>query len=233
MATKVLFLTPPFTQLNTAYPASAYLTGFLKEQGVNISQCDLSIELFNRLFTQKFIQQVFKQADANNSYEFEQVWQQKNAYIEKVETVISYLQNHEVTKAYQILSYGFLPKSHRFEHLEDDLSWAFGNLGILDKAKHFATLFIEELGDFIRANVDEFFAFTNYAEQIATSASSYDKIAEFLTYQPTILEEELIRLLEEKLTQFKPNFVAITIPFQEIYLPLYDVLNILNTNIQL
>mgnify|MGYP000383148432 CR=1 FL=1 len=28
MQTKLLFITPPFTQLNTAYPASAYLKGF-------------------------------------------------------------------------------------------------------------------------------------------------------------------------------------------------------------
>ena len=213
MATEVLFITPPFTQLNTAYPASAYLTGFLKEKGITINQCDLSIELFNKLFTKKIIQQVFNEAALNKSYEFPLVWQQKDAYISKVEMVVAYLQNHEVTTAHQILSYGFLPKSHRFETLEDDLTWAFGNLGILDKAKHFATLFIEELGDFIKANVDEFFAFTNYAEQLATSASSYDTIAEFLLYEPTILENELLRLLEEKITKFQPNLLAITIPF--------------------
>ena len=213
MSTKVLFITPPFTQLNTAYPATAYLTGFLQEKGVSVNQCDLSIELFNNLFTKDFITKIFNEAENNNSLEFNLVWQQKESYIDKVETIISFLQNHEVTKAYQILSYGFIPKSHRFEKLEDDLDWAFGNLGILDKAKHFATLFIEELGDFIKANVDEFFAFTNYAEQIATSASSYDKIEEFLSYQPTILEEELLILLEEKIIKFKPNLVAITIPF--------------------
>ena len=213
MSTKVLFITPPFTQLNTAYPATAYLTGFLQEKGVNVDQCDLSIELFNALFTKDFILKIFDEAAVNDSYEFPLVWQQRAEYIHKVETVIAYLQNHEVTTAYQILSYGFLPRAHRFEKLEDDLGWAFGNLGILDKAKHFATLFIEELGDFIRVNVDEFFAFTNYAEQIGTSASSYDKIAEFLSYEPTILEIELLKLLEIKITKYNPNLVAITIPF--------------------
>ncbi len=213
MSAKVLFITPPFTQLNTAYPASAYLTGFLQEKGIKTNQCDLSIELFNKLFTKDFITKIFKEAERNNSYEFAQVWQQREAYINKVDTVISYLQNHEVTKAYQILNYDFLPKAHRFEQLEEDLDWAFGNLGILDKAKHFATLFIEELGDFIKANVDEFFAFTNYAEQIGTSASSYDKIAEFLSYEPTIIEDKLLKLLEEKIAKYKPDLLAITIPF--------------------
>jgi len=213
MSTKVLFITPPFTQLNTAYPATAYLTGFLKEKGVETNQCDLSIEVFNALFTKEFIIKIFKEAQLNNSFEFTKVWQQRQEYIDKVDTIISYLQHHEVTKAYQILSHEYLPKSHRFDNLEDDLDWAFGNLGILDKAKHFATLFIEELGDFIRANVDEFFAFTNYAEQIGTSASNYDKIEEFLSYEPTILEEILLQLLEEKIKKYQPNLVAITIPF--------------------
>ncbi len=105
MSTKVLFITPPFTQLNTAYPATAYLTGFLKEKGIETNQCDLSIEVFNALFTKEFIIKIFKEAQLNNSFEFTKVWQQRQEYIDKVDTIISYLQHHEVTKAYQILSH--------------------------------------------------------------------------------------------------------------------------------
>ena len=94
---------------------------------------------------------------------------------------------------------GYLPEAHRRENLDEELDWAFGNLGILDKAKHYATLFIEELGDFIQATVDEFFAFTKYAEQIASSASSYDKIHEFLSYETTLVEGRLLQLMDEKI----------------------------------
>lgn len=209
----VLIITPPFTQLNTPYPASTYLKGFLQEKGVITNQCDLSIELFVELFTKQFISKVFTQAEKNNSFQYKKVWQQKNEYINKVETVIDYLQNHKVTTAYKLLGYGFLPKAHRSNIDQEELAYAFGNLGILDKAKHFATIFVEELGDFIKANVDEFFAFTKYAEQIATSASSFNKIEAFLQYEPTIVEEELLNLLAQKIAEFNPALVCFTIPF--------------------
>jgi hypothetical protein len=141
-----------------------------------VYQCDLSIKLFNAIFTKDFISKVFIEANKQEDKTYNEVWAQREQYILAVETVIQFLRQQEVTAAYQILQDHFLPKAHRFELLEEDLSWAFGNLGILDKAKHYATLFIEELGDFIQANVDEFFAFTKYAEQIASSANSFDEI---------------------------------------------------------
>ena len=39
----VLLLTPPFVQLNTPYPATPHLTGWLARQGVRVIQRDLSI----------------------------------------------------------------------------------------------------------------------------------------------------------------------------------------------
>ena len=76
-----------------------------------------------------------------------------------------------------------------------------------------ATLFIEELGDFIKANVDEFFSFTRYAEQIASSASSFTKIEEYLSYQTTSIEDLLLLLLMGHLDQEEPDLVCFTIPF--------------------
>ena len=213
MLTKVLLVTPPFTQLNTPYPATMYLKGFLQSKDVPVSQCDLSIELFRCIFTNRFIRNIFQEADKLKSYEYQLVWDQRAEYIDKVDLVISYLQNQKVTAAYQIINDSFLPKAHRFEKLEEDLNWAFGNLGVLDKAKHFATLFIEELGDFITANVDEFFSFTRYAEKIATSASSFDKLEEFLSFELTIIESKLIQLLANKLELNKPDLVCFSIPF--------------------
>ena len=41
----ILFLTPPFVQLNTPYPATASLVGFLSARGYACTQRDLSIEV--------------------------------------------------------------------------------------------------------------------------------------------------------------------------------------------
>jgi radical SAM superfamily enzyme YgiQ (UPF0313 family) len=98
-------------------------------------------------------------------------------------------------------------------HVKTDIDWASGDIGIIDKAKHYGTLFIEEIGDFIQANVDEFFAFTKYAEQIATAASSFDEIDEMLTYQPTIIEDRMFDVLEQQINKYNPNLIGFSIPF--------------------
>lgn len=213
MSTKVLLITPPFTQLNTSYPATCYLKGFLESKEIPTNQCDLSIELFDRIFSKPTITRIFELVAQNGHIEFPEVWQQREAYINKVETVISFLRNHETTTAYQLTHDSFLPKAHRFEHLEEDLTWAFGNLGILDKAKYYGTLFIEELGDFIKANVDDFFSFTRYAERIASSASSFDELNKYLSYETTIIEDELLKLLAKKMELHSPTLVCFSIPF--------------------
>jgi hypothetical protein len=215
MPTKVLLITPPFTQLNTSYPATTYLKGFLDSKGVETHQCDLSIELFNKIFTKDFITLVFSEAKKHHKqFEFPLVYEQREQYILKVERVIQFLQQHEVTAAYQMLQPNFLPKAHRALHVNhEEFDFGFGNLGIIDKAKHLATLFIEELGDFIKANIDEFFSFTRYAEQIATAASSFDEIEEYLSFETTIIEDQLLLLMASKLEQYQPNLVCFTVPF--------------------
>ena len=46
---KVLCLIPPMTQLNTPYPSTAYLTGFLRSRGVDAQQADLALALVQHL----------------------------------------------------------------------------------------------------------------------------------------------------------------------------------------
>ena len=48
---KFLLITPPLTQLNTPYPATAVLKGWLQAQGYEAVQADLGIETVDRLFT--------------------------------------------------------------------------------------------------------------------------------------------------------------------------------------
>ena len=66
-------------------------------------------------------------------------------------------------------------------NVNTDIKWEAGAPGVIDKAKHFATLFIEEIGDFIQANVDEFFSFTKYDARINSSlvklSSNINRIA--------------------------------------------------------
>lgn len=213
MQAEVLFFTPPFTQLNTAYPASAYLKGFLEGHNISFSHCDLSIELFTSIFKSDFLRSIFEEAADLESYYYPELIEMKERYISRVDLVIGFLQKQDLKTAHQILGIDFLPIGHRLQNVNTDIKWAAGDIGIIDKAKHFATLFIEEIGDFIQANVDEFFAFTKYAEQIATSASSFNQLDEMLSYQPTLIEDEMLHILEEKIRVHSPSLVCFTIPF--------------------
>ncbi|MDD7914060.1 B12-binding domain-containing radical SAM protein [Polaribacter ponticola] len=213
MSVNTLLITPPFTQLNTSYPATAYIKGFLESKNVKTTQMDLSIELFTAVFTKEFIDAIFKQAAMLGNKELPLVWEQREDYINKVDSVMNYLRVQEVTAAYQIVHKDFLPFGHRRIKLEKDLTTEFGKLGILDKAKHIATLFVEELGDFINTNVDEFFSFTRYAEQIARAASSFDELDKCLQFETTLIEDEMLYLLDEKLKKESFDLVCFTIPF--------------------
>ena len=187
MQPKLLLITPPFTQLNTAYPATAYLKGFLEEKGIATEQCDLSIELFTIIFNSEFLELMFQEAKELGNFNFPAIIESKAHYCSRVDKVIAFLQQQDIANATEILKEDFLPQGHRLSKVNSQISWAEGEEGIIDKAKHYSTLFIEELGDFIQANVDEFFSFTRYAEQISTSSSSFDQLEEFLNYQPTII----------------------------------------------
>src|SRR5262245_50724222 len=54
---RLLLVTPPMIQLNTPYPATAYLTGFLRQQArdrglaLDVRQADPALALFLRLFS--------------------------------------------------------------------------------------------------------------------------------------------------------------------------------------
>ena len=213
MQSKLLLITPPFTQLNTAYPATSYLKGFLEENGVSVSHCDLSIELFTSIFTSDFLRAIFQEAEELESFHHPAISEMKEQYISRVDIVIGFLQKQNIETAHKILEPDFLPLGHRLVNVNTAIKWEVGEIGVIDKAKHYATLFIEEIGDFIQANVDEFFAFTKYAEQIGTSASSFDQIAAFLNYQPTIIEDKMFDVLEEKIKKHNPNLIGFSIPF--------------------
>jgi hypothetical protein len=49
----------------------------------------------------------------------------------------------------------------------DPLAWAFGALGVQDRARHLATLYLNDMADVLRDAVDPRFEFVRYAESLA------------------------------------------------------------------
>lgn len=213
---KDLFLiTPPFTQLNTPYPATAYLKGFLKTKNIGAFQMDLGIEVILALFSKNNLSKMFAFADEKKTIKEaneQRIFALKNDYIDIIEDVIIFLQGKNQTLARQICTDDFLPQAARFETL-DDLDWAFGNMGMQDKAKHLATLFLEDLSDFIVNCVDENFGFSRYAERLGRSANQFDELYQYLQQDITFIDDITLKILDEKLKLINPKLVCFSVPF--------------------
>lgn len=211
----ILLLTPPFTQLNTPYPATAYIKGFLNTKGISSFQSDLGIEVILELFTRKTFQELFEQALKTNtivSDNCKRIYALKEAYLVTLEPVILFLQGKNNTLARQICTGDFLPEASRFQQL-DDMEWAFGNMGMQDKAKHLATLYLEDLSDFIVECIDPHFGFSRYAEQLGRSANSFDALYGELKSDLTYIDTITLKILERQLAKIAPKLVCFSVPF--------------------
>lgn len=211
---EIFLITPPFTQLNTPYPATAYLKGFLGSRGIPARQADLGIELILALFSQAGLTRLFEAIPAQGSYSenARRILTLREAYIRTIDGVIAFLQGKNPLLAYRIAQEGFLPEASRFSQL-DDLEWAFGALGIQDKAKHLATLYLEDLSDLIQECLDPHFGFSRYAERLGRSARTFDELHEALQAPPGFMGALLEEALGRHMQDFHPRLVALTVPF--------------------
>ena len=209
----ILLITPPFTQLNTPYPATAYIKGFLNTKSISAFQMDLGIEVILDLFSKKGLTNLIPDGEiahfSENSQRILSLW---NDYINTIDAVIAFLQGKNSTLARQICSRNFLPEASRFNQL-DDMEWAFGNMGMQDKAKHLATLYLEDISDFIVECVDENFGFSRYAERLGRSANSFDELYSELQNETTHIDKITLKILEERVREIQPNLVLISVPF--------------------
>lgn len=210
----LLLITPPFTQLNTPYPATAYIKGFLNTKNISSHQADLGIEVIHALFSREGLQNVFdKDIDLPNvSENAQRIFTLRNEYIKTIDQVIRFLQGKTPTLARQICSMNFLPEASRFNQL-DDMEFAFGNMGLQDKAKHLATLYLEDLSDYIVENIDPDFGFSRYAERLGKSANSFDELYAKIQGDLTFIDHFTLDLLQEKLETVQPKLVCFSIPF--------------------
>lgn len=215
MQSPIFLITPPFTQLNTPYPATAYLKGFLNTRNIPAVQADLGIEVTLAVFCKKGLEKLFAEINSKQqeySPNTVRILAMKEDYIRTIDDVILFLQGKRNTLAHLICSRNFLPEASRFAQAED-LKWAFGSMGMQDKAKYLATMYLEDLSDLIKETVDEHFGFSRYAESLGRSANSFDALYNALQQPPTYLDSILINILKEKIETISPSLLAISVPF--------------------
>ncbi|SDL89027.1 B12-binding domain-containing radical SAM protein [Chryseobacterium taihuense] len=210
----ILLITPPFTQLNTPYPATAYIKGFLNTKSISSYQIDLGIEVILKLFSKEGFQRIFaKSQEQNNLSENSQrIFALRDEYIKTIDQVILFLQGKNPTLARQICSMNFLPEASRFNQL-DDMEFAFGNMGLQDKAKHLATLYLEDISDYIVENTDADFGFSRYAERLGKSANSFDELYSKLHQDITFTDTFTLEILQQNIESVKPKIICFSVPF--------------------
>ncbi|KGM39594.1 radical SAM protein [Aquabacterium sp. NJ1] len=223
---RVLSVIPPMTQLNTPYPSTAYLTGFLRSRGVDAVQEDLALKLVLRLFTREGLHAVLERVKAiphkQRTPALRSFEEQFERYSDTIGPTIRFLQGRDPTLGHRICNRSFLPEGPRFDAIDaytigeegdDPIGWAFGALGMHDRAKHLATLYLNDLADVLRDAVDARFQFVRYAESLAASQPTFDPLAEALAAPLNLVDELLCELTLEAIKAHQPRLVLVSAPF--------------------
>jgi len=246
-------------QLNTPYPATAYLMGFLRQHAArlrfSVTQEDPAIELFLRLFCRQGMQRIHDELSARAARlaaaaprgkvpemppSIAHFLEHGTACVATVDAAVRFLQGRDPGLALRIAGRNFLPEGPRFAALrpsgqdpeDDPLTWAFGALGTADRAKHLATLFIDDLADVVREGIQPHFELSRYGERLAASAACFDELRDALEDQsdpddgeqdgaqdggdrggPNLVDATLDDIARELCARHRPDLVGITAPF--------------------
>lgn len=225
------------TQLNTPYPATAYLTGFLRRRpelagGIEVFQADAALELFLRLFSRPGLARVVAALGRPGRRAPDSVRRflsQADRYLATIDPVVRFLQGRDASLALRIVGRTFLPEGPRFASIHagqassaddpgeapggDPLAWAFGALGNADRARHLASLYIDDLADVVRDGIDPEFELSRYGERLAASAPSFDPLREALEGEPSVVDQLIDELAADLVARHRPDLIGLTVPF--------------------
>ncbi len=183
---------------------------------------DLGIEVILELFSREGLSQLFDYASeleagfglssGRLSENAERILSLRSEYEKTIDGVMLFLQGKNATLARQITTENFLPEASRFSQVEE-LDWAFGSMGNQDRGKHLATLYLEDISDFIVECVDENFGFSRYAEKLGRSANSFDELHSSLGLEPTYIDEITLSILSARIKNVQPKLICFSVPF--------------------
>src|SRR5688572_13967464 len=224
---RVLLVTPPMIQLNTPYPATAYLTGFLRQHAaalrLEVTHADASITLFLRLFSAPLVTRMAealreraKSAPraAKMPPSIAHFLEHAERYAATVEPAIRFLQRRDPSLAFRIVGRAYLPEGPRFAQTHhEQIAAAFGSLGTTEQARYLASLYVDDLADVWQIGIDPRFELARYGERLASSAASFDPLHDALTGDPTLVDATLDDITRELIAAERPDVVAVTAPF--------------------
>ncbi len=225
----ILFVLPPLTQLNTPYPSITHLTGYMRSRGIEAEQMDLGIELINRLFMREELGRVFdvvekrvesRELKLNKTLRI--IVSNRHFYERNIEAVMKFLSGRDLQLANRFSDVRFWEDMYRLPE-EEELEWAFGTSGKVDRAKYLCSLFLKNVVDVVQL-IDEHFQLIRYAERLCTYLTTFDILEKELDkYEDTacrvptlgddLVTQLMLELLEQKIQEVKPEWVGLSVPF--------------------
>lgn len=205
-------------QINTPYPATAYIKGFLDshfpQNEVLAVQADPAVELVLRLFSPKGLGQLKGLLKKTKSPELQFFLEAFADYQSTVEVAIKYLQGKGGPEE-KIAGRDLLPEGPRFQGLHEGgpLLEQFEQMSQADRAQHIASLYLDDLADYFRLGCDARFQFSRYGERLAASCPSFDHMEKELKSKPTLIADTLRQITEDLLNKHKPDLVCLSAPF--------------------
>jgi radical SAM superfamily enzyme YgiQ (UPF0313 family) len=224
MPPKLLLVTPPLVQLNTPYPATCVLTAAMRRRGVPTVQADAGLALVLRLVSSTGVQRILDALAATPKGTrarpaVAHLREHGAAYVRLADRVVALLQGRDASLVHRIAARRLLPEGPRFAGLgppgqeQEYLDWAFGSLGTSDRARTFATLFVEEVCDAVAQGLDPHFSLARYGESLARRLPRIDPLLEELAHPERLTAQLLREVTVELLEAHSPDVVGITVPF--------------------
>jgi radical SAM superfamily enzyme YgiQ (UPF0313 family) len=221
---RVLLVTPPLLQLNTPYPATPHLCGFLRSRGIDAVQADAGLEWILGLLGRAGLARVREAlaaapAEVRDRPSVRTFLLHADRILTVADAALAFLQSRDFGLAHRIAGRELLPEGGRFAQLgppgeeAEYLDWAFGSLGIVDRARYFATLFFEDQADAIAAGIDPHFGFARYAESLARSPAELDPLLAELERDDRLTTQALDELTRDLCARHAPDVVGMTLPF--------------------
>lgn len=215
---KTLLITPPLLQMNSPYPATAYLAGYLRSKGIEVFQKDMSLELLLQLFSPAGLRSIQRSLlaqpkilgpgaqfflDAFSDYE------------STIAPIVGFLQGRFPQLALRICNRHLIPEGPRFEHLKEhpEILESFGVMGTQDMAKYLASLYLDDIVDVIQSEIDPHFGFSRYGESLASSQISFTPLENRLQSSPSLIDDLISELTQKYIKELNPQAIGYTVPF--------------------
>ena len=199
---KILLITPPLLQPNTPYAATPLLTAWLRSQGHDAVQADLSLELLLELFSKKGLADLFQCLETHP--EAAGFLEQKEEYLETIEPAMTFLQGKADLPEFEFPEG---PHLARALDQEEELQWNFRGLDEDDTLRYLCSLYLDDVAEAFKL-ADPDFGFSRYAE-VACSGPDFPMFEN----KDSAFFQTLEKLTDAVMEKHQPEMVVLTVPF--------------------